>query len=307
MQNRTLSEYWDEAKDIFQRRVERGEPEFPTGLNFLDTATDGVHRGEVWVIAGKSGGGKTTLALQIARSFAEDTTHSILFLSLEMKGWELVTRMFCEMMDIEFRHFFSGSMPVGYKEKEKVFREYIKTIDFEIFEFGFSFAEVEKIMQQAYATKKPDVIFIDFIQLIEWQKFGDERTALMEYIRKLKELAKSLNIGVVVVSQLRRLPTGADYNRAPDIIDLKGSGSLEQTADKVILVYSGKDAQTKDKVYYINLAKNRQGITLEKQVIFDGPHYKFLEIEMQPEVIAVNKVFNPTTADGTKGMKRGVK
>ena len=277
MENKDLHQSWSEAKEIFRKRKERSEPEFPTGLSFLDNATDGLSKGELWIIAGKSGRGKTSLAVQIANSFAENPEHSILFLSLEMKGWELTTRMFCEMNGVNYTDLKKGFFPVDFEEKDKCFKNYISTIDFEIYEHGYNFNEIVKILTQSYKDKKPDVIFIDFLQLIEWRKSGDERTALDEYIRKLKELANTQNIGIVVVSQLRRLPSGVNYERPPDIIDLKGSGLIEQAADKIILIY-GKEEDDKIR-YYINLAKNRQGETITEEVIFQGWFYRFKEIE----------------------------
>lgn len=281
--DKILLQHWTDAVAIFKKRKFKGQPEFPTGLKFLDEATDGINKGEVWVIAGKSGAGKTALSMQIFRSFGENPNHTVLFLSLEMKGWELAGRMFCEINDVVYSDLKQGIFPEGFEEKEKKFREYIMLRDFEIFEYGYKFDEIEKILQTAYSKRKPDVMFIDFIQLIEWKAFGEERLALMEYIRKLKELAKRLNIGIVVVSQLRRFPSGADYQREPDITDLKGSGSLEQTSDKVILVYKKEEKNIKTghvtAKHYIHLAKNRQGETMFKEVGFYGECYKFVELK----------------------------
>ena len=184
--------------------------------------------------------------------------------------------MFCEMQNVSFQDFIKGRLPDTYKEKDLKFIEEINKIDFEIVEYGYTFREVEGIIEGMYKDKKPDVIFIDFIQLIEWKSFNEERLALMEYIRKLKELAKREDVGVVIISQLRRLPSGANYERPPDIIDLKGSGSLEQTADKVILIH--REISQEQTKYFINLAKNRQGMTGQEEVEFKGEFYKFLNI-----------------------------
>jgi len=283
MQKKALIEYWLEAKRLVEERQQLGALEFPTGLPFLDEVTDGLRRGEVWILSGMTGSGKTSLALQVARNFADNPKHSILFLTLEMKGYELVTRMFCEMQKIDSMDFRKGLLPPSYLEKEKMFTEYIQSIDFEIVEYGYNFSEVESIIKGLYKDKKPDVIFLDFIQLIEWQRFKDERLALVEYIRKMKELAKREDIGIVVVSQIRRLPAGASSDRPPELQDLKGSGSLEQTADKVIFIYSKttEDIKSKEinKHYYINLAKNRQGPLIEKEVGFISQHHRFIDIE----------------------------
>lgn len=273
--NKTLPEYWAEARAIFKHRSEQSEPEFPTGLNFLDEATDGLGRGEVWIIAGKTGSGKTTLALQLAKTFADNPKHSIAIMSLEMKGWELITRMFCLIHGFSYIEIKKGIFPAGYHEKNKEFQDYINMIDLQIYECGYSFNEIEKVISSDYYHKKPDVIFIDFLQLVEWRSFKEERLALSEYIRKLKELANTLNIGVVAISQLRRLPSGVNYERPPDVIDLKGSGALEQAADKILFVYGVQDGD--DVKHFVNLAKNRQGETTTHEVVFQGWRYRFVE------------------------------
>lgn len=294
MEYKTLPEYLGEAQKIIKEQQERGKPEFPTGINFLDEMTGGMRRGEIWIISGKTGAGKTSLALQLARSFADNPKNSILFLSLEMKGWELVLRMYCEMFNVNYFELINGKVDFDKGILES-FKKYISMIDFEVVEGGYLFEDVEKVIKSYYETKHPDIIFLDFIQLVEWKNFGDERVALMEYIRKIKEMANKMNIGFVVVSQIRRLPSGADYNRPPDLTDLKGSGSLEQTADKVLLIYK---EVIKEKVlgiyekHFINIAKNRQGKTDCQQVIFDGEHYKFKDLIETSEGEKLKQVFS---------------
>jgi len=274
MQNKTIQEHWTDAKEYFRKRAERGCIEYPTGLRTIDFSTDGLRKGEIWIIAGRAGSGKTSLALQMANSMAKNPEHSILFLSLEMNGWELVTRMFCEMNQEFYTDLVKGYKSDQFYEKDKKFTEHLESIDFEIFEHGYSFAEIEKILSGSYSKKKPDVIFIDFVQLVEWKQFKDERIAIMEYVRKLKELAKFHDVGIVLCSQLRRYAPGTT-DRPPDMSDLMGSGSLEQTADKVILLY--KKVEKGTMTYMLKLAKNRQGETFEKEILFQGFYYKFID------------------------------
>jgi len=242
MLNKTLSEFLAEAKAILKEQRERGRPEFPTGIGFLDNLTNGIRRGEIWIISGKTGSGKTSLALQMARSFADDPKHTILFLSLEMRGWELILRMFCEMNSVSYFELISGAMEPP-DDLLKLFNDYVSKIDFEVVEGGYDFKEVEGVIKEYYTSKHPDIIFLDFIQLIEWKQYGDERVALMEYIRKIKELANKTNIAFVVVSQIRRLPSGADYNRPPDLSDLKGciGGSSIVNGKKIEDIYKNQD------------------------------------------------------------------
>ncbi len=276
MQNKILSEYWAEAKEYIKRRSELGEPEFPTGFEFLDEETDGLHRGEIWIVAGKSGSGKTALALQIAKSFADNPNHTILFISLEMKGWELTTRMFCEMNGISFKSFIRGEYPDKFKEYDTNFLKYIRQLDFEIYEYGYTFQEIEAIVKEGFNNKHPDIMVLDFVQMIS-KEGVDERTALDIYMRNLKEWAKRYNMGFLIISQLRRPPSGSNLNKPPDIYDLKGSGFLEQVADKVIVTYKEINETDEIEKHFIRLAKNRQGQTMTKEVDYKGYCYKFVE------------------------------
>lgn len=300
MQEKTLSEHFQDARNLIKEASERkGEPEYPTGISFLDNLTGGIHKGEVWVISGKTGGGKTSLALQMARNCA-DKNHTILFLTLEMRGWELTLRMYCEMMNKDFSQLLTGKIAID-PISEHSFMEYISKIDFEIIEFGYTFEEIEKVIETHYKDIKPDIIFIDFIQLIDYSEFNEQRLALVSYIRKIKEMANKMDIGFVIVSQIRRLPSGADYNRPPDLQDLMGSGSIEQTADKCLFIYKQTD-ETGVK-YFINLAKNRQGRTQQGEVKFIGESYRFEDIIKptfdNPELIQAKETFEGTFVERT--------
>lgn len=283
MHQETLLEYYAKAKAIIKDNRDRGTPEFPTGIKFVDELTWGLRPGEIWIVSGKAGGGKTSLALQMARSFADKPDHTVLMLSLEMKGWELVLRMFCEMEGVSYLEMISGRAEID-PAIDASFQRYLAGIDFEIVEAGYTFEEAVEVIKTYYETKKPDVIFLDFIQLIDWKKFGEERVALVEYGRRIKEMANKYGIAFVIVSQLRRLPSGSDFNRPPDLSDLKGSGSLEQMADKVLFIYQQLKTERRygvereEKTYYLSLAKNRQGATAVKRVGFDGRFFRFTDL-----------------------------
>ena len=284
VRGKTLTEYWRNIKKYISERKERGRPEYPTGIEFIDGLTDGIHKGEVWCISGKSGGGKSTLAMQIARHLTEGNS-AILYISLEMKGEDLILRMFCEMMEVNFSELRRGNYPDNWEKKNEVFTQYIKDINFEIVEFGYTFAEVMKILNTLYTkAHRPDVIFIDFVQLISVMgaKF-DERIAIQEFIRELTELAKREKLAIVLVSQLRRPPSGADLHRPPALEDLKGTGSLEQLSHIVVFIYKKIERApngTENVRHIIQIAKNRHGATGEKEMDFVGEQYRFRELEM---------------------------
>lgn len=289
MPERTLLKHWIDAQRVCKEARTRGKPRFPTGITFIDEATGGIMPGQVWIIAGRTGSGKTSLAVNVAQSIADNPENKVLFLSLEMQGWELALRIYCEMMGVEYLQLTKGSIPMDPKQM-KVFQDYIGKVNFEIEEYGYRFAEVEEAIRKHYKDSKPDVIFLDYIQLIEWQSFGDERTALSEFSRKLAELAKKLNIAVVIVSQLRRPPSGFNMNRPPENSDLKGSGSLEQDAHRIIFIYQTVEEGEAPK-HFLFLSKNRGGPTLTRRVVFVGKYYRFKDIADDPEVDAAVVTF----------------
>jgi len=291
---KTVVEHWEDAKEKCRASRERGEIEYPTGLNFLDEATGGLKKGELWIIAGKSGNGKTSLALQFIDNFTKNDKHSVLFITLEMKGWELMLRHYAAFSGQKFFDLLIGKVEIDPEIEDRFAKELAKR-DYEIVEAGYNIQELAKIIKTYYANKKPDVIFIDFIQLIEWKRFKEERIAITEYIRQIKEWANKYEIAFVIVSQLRRPPSGSNYQRDPDIVDLKGTGALEQMADKVILIYRKDTINEKDEIveskHYIHLAKNRQGRMIKKEVFFKGDIYRFFDLdsrEAKPE--GVDKV-----------------
>jgi replicative DNA helicase len=228
--------------------------------------------------------------MNMAQKFADNPEHRILFCSLEMKGYELALRMFCEMTGTSYLSYMQGGLI--NPEHDKAFTEYLKAINFEIAEYGYTFEEVLRAIKEHFDGKKPDVVFIDYIQLVDWEAFGDERIAISLYSRRLAELAKKENIAVVVVSQLRRLPPGVTHSRPPELSDLKGSGSLEQDAHKVLFVYRVYEDGQEVPNYFINLAKNRQGpAPIDKLVGYDGKCYRFFDPEDNPLVKKVTETF----------------
>ncbi len=289
MQEGTLSKHWVEAQRICKDAGVRGEPRFPTGINFIDEATGGILPGEIWMIGGRAGSGKTSLAVNFAQSIADNTENKVLFLSLEMQGWQLALRMYCEMNGVNYLDAVTGKQPIN-PGHQKAFQKYIESVNFEIEEYGYRFSEVETAIKKHYADSRPDVIFLDYIQLIEWRSFGDERIAISEFSRRLTELAKRINVAIVVVSQLRRPPPGANMSRPPELSDLKGSGSLEQDAHRVIFIYRVSRDEQPD-THFIYLAKNRSGPTLTRRVVFDGQFYRFKSVDDEDQVQGLVKEF----------------
>jgi replicative DNA helicase len=279
----SLVEYWSNAKRNFEERSKRGSPELPTGFAWIDELTDGIHKGEMWCVSAKTGQGKTCLAMNIARNVA-DSNKSVLFISLEMTGEELVGRMFSEFTGFNHNRLRLGDFDDSFVAKDKLFCDFINSIDFEIVEKGYKFQDILDVLETAYNKKKPDLVVLDFVQLID-KEGQDDRVALEEFMRKLAELAKTEKIAIMVISQLRRQPSGADIHREPDLQDMKGTGSIEQLSHIVLIIYKVIDkmmGKETEKIF-IKIAKNRHGPCGEKEVQFVGENFKFKELNEYKE------------------------
>lgn len=292
VEHKTLLEHWIKAKQVLGARRKRGEPQFPTGIDEIDEITGGMQPGEIWIVAGEPGAGKTTLSTQMARRFADNTENSILFLSLEMTGWDLSLRIYSEMFGADYLGLIMGRVEIP-PEHDSVIEAYFSAIDFEIVEHGFKFSEVLAVFDELYKSKKPDIIVLDFIQLIDWMETtGQERTAIDNYIRKIKQLSKDYGVGFVVISQLSRRGRGEKSER-PSKSNLKGSGGLEAAADKVLIVFSEEvdsgfgSTERRD---YILVDKNRQGPTKLIEVWFDRAHYRYRNLSEKAALPGVKEI-----------------
>lgn len=278
-QGKSLPEYWGEFRRYTEERLKRGKPSMPTGIAWLDERTDGFHKGQLYTIAGKSGSGKTTLALQMASHLAT-YDKAVLFVSLEMKGEDLVARMFCEKQGVDFNRLRVGDYPEGFDAKEKDFLNYLSHINFEIVEFGYTVESIIKIISSFYPDTSPDLMVIDFAQLVDIGA-RDERTALQEFVRKITELAKKKNIAILLISQVRRQPAGGNYDKELDMMDLKGTSSLEHLSSVVIMVQHLKviSIEGTKEGYQLRIVKNRFGEIGSCDIEFRGSQFKFIEIQ----------------------------
>jgi len=276
---KTLLEYFEELEEFLDARKKRGFiGEFPVGIKSIDSITGGLDRGQIMVIGGAAGSGKTTMAMEMAFKLSL-FGKKVLVLSLEMKGSELLGRLLCNAEQIDNVLLREGrSYDPEYKDKVERFKKKLITAPLDIIEdAGYRFGEIKTILNKDFAgDNTPDIVFIDFLQLIEWK--GSQNEALVSYLREFQEIAKKRNIAIVVVSQLRRPMSGQAYDRPPSKYDLLGSGMIEHIAHQIFILYRGL-AEGGVKQQYIAIEKNRLGRAGDKVVVdFQGQYYSFKDM-----------------------------
>ncbi|MFN3791609.1 replicative DNA helicase [Massilia sp.] len=243
------------------RRLEGRGTRTPTGFAEIDAKLNGgVAPGELIVVAARPKMGKTGFALNVACNVAKHS--SVLFLSMEMPRQQLHDRNVAYLGRIPLPWLLQPSR-LGQDEWARVTEsvQILNTMQLYLDDQGG--LRLFDIKMKAKALKRRhglDLLVIDYLQLMDGD--GDTRNAQIEGItRGLKSLAKELEIGIILLSQLNR-DLEKRPNRRPQPSDLRDSGAIEQDADAVIFLYRDEvyDPNSNDKgICEVDIALCRQG------------------------------------------------
>ena len=260
-----------------------------TGFTELDRMTSGFQASDLIILAARPSVGKTSFALNIAQHVAlREARKSVGFFSLEMSMEQLGFRVLCSEADVDAK-----KVRDGYASKEAIQRLVLAqtTIANASFFIDDSAAVTVPMMrakaQRLKREKGLDLIFVDYLQLMAGHGRFDNRTQEVSQIsRGLKLLAKELKIPIVALSQLSRQPEQRKGDqRKPQLADLRDSGSLEQDADVVIMLYREelyeRDTERKG-IADVIIAKQRNGPTGDFELVFLPDHMTFRNYARQP-------------------------
>jgi len=211
-----------------------------TGFTDFDRMTDGLHGGEMVVIAARPSMGKTSLAMNIAEHVVLNQKLPVGVFSLEMTAESLVLRVLCSNAKVNLRNIREGFM--SEHDFPKLTNSAGKLANAPLFiddSSGLSILQLRakaRRMWQQYGIK---LFVVDYLQLLHStaRRSQDNRQQEIADISSgIKSLAKELNVPVIVLSQLNR-ELEKDKNRKPRMSDLRESGAIEQDADLVGLLY----------------------------------------------------------------------
>ncbi len=278
-----LSQIFHDTLAEIEDRPERGFLGLPSGYADLDAMTRGFHPGNLVVIAGRPGMGKTSLALNIAEHAAIRENRAVGLFSLEMSQEELALRILSSEVDISFGPLRSGHL--SQKQWTKVVQA-VKTISqaplFIDDSANPSMLEIASKARRLRAESGLDLIVVDYLQLMQGTaRYENRNLEIAAITRGLKQLAKELSIPVIALSQLSRQPERRSGDHRPQLADLRESGSIEQDADVVIFIYRDElyDDETTDKgIAELIIAKHRNGETGTVKLVFLGDTTKFCNL-----------------------------
>jgi replicative DNA helicase len=254
----------------------------PTGFADLDSLTNGLHSGQMIVIAARPALGKSTLALDLARAASiKHGLTSVLF-SLEMSRNEITMRLLSAEARVALHSMRTGQM--SDDDWSRLARRMSEVANAPMFiddSPNMSMMEIRAKCRRLKQQHDLRLVIVDYLQLMTSPKRVENRQQeVSELSRSLKLLAKELNVPVIAVAQLNRGPEQRTDKR-PMLSDLRESGSIEQDSDVVILLHR-EDAYEREspragEADFI-VAKHRNGPTTTVTVAFQGHYSRFVDM-----------------------------
>lgn len=264
-----------------EKRMEGGGRAISTGYPVLDARlSGGMRAGDLIVLAARPKMGKTALALNIATKVAID--YSVLVLSMEMPKSQLHDRNLAGLGGIPLEHLLTPTM-MTTQDWNSLTHATMRLQELNLYlddQGGLRLIDVRlkaKLVKRKYGL---DLMVVDYLQLMEGE--GTNRNTQIEGItRGLKALAKELGVVILLLSQLNRnLEERPDKRPKPS--DLRDSGSIEQDADAVVLLYRDEvyNPDTRDAgVCEIDVALVRQGKPGRVALTYEGEYTRFKHLE----------------------------
>ncbi len=256
----------------------------PTGFADLDQLTNGLHPGQMVIIAARPGAGKSTVALDIARNAAVKHQSTAVIFSLEMSKSEITMRLLSAEASVKLAQMRSGRMQDS--DWQKIVRRMSEISDAPLFIDDSPNMTMMEIRAKARRLKQRHdlkLIVVDYLQLMtSGKKVESRQQEVSEFSRQMKLLAKELEVPVIAISQLNRGPEQRTDKR-PLLSDLRESGSLEQDADMVILLhrpemYEADDPRAGEADLIV--AKHRNGPTATITVVQQLHYSRFTDMAL---------------------------
>lgn len=257
-----------------------------TGFYDLDDLTTGLHPGQLVIIAGRPGMGKTALALNVAvnaaTAFLNPSSQNkkrvgVAVFSMEMSDDELTNRILCADAGVDSHALRTGKLPDDQLHRLGDAASRLSQANIWIDDSGTQTPfTIRARARRLRARKELDLVIVDYLQLITAPGHDNRVQEISAISRSLKSMARELEVPVVALSQLNR--STEKEERRPRLADLRESGSIEQDADVVIMLYREemyKRTEENTGKAEIIIAKQRNGPTDTVMLAFNSGSTRF--------------------------------
>lgn len=233
-----LRDHFDELEELNHDPSQQTISGLSTGFPKLDEMSSGFQDGQLIVIAGRPGTGKTSFALSLVRNIALREDAGVGIFSLEMTKEQLLERLLCGEGKVNLHQLRGGFVPSSKWRDIATTAGKLQESTIVIDDMpGNGVLDVKAKARRMKAEHNINFLVVDYLQLIEGEGGADRREQEIAHIsRSLKGIARELRIPVVALSQLNRSVERRESKR-PRLSDLRESGAIEQDSDLVAFIY----------------------------------------------------------------------
>lgn len=273
--------------ELKQKATSPSLPGLTSGFYALDSLTQGFQKSDLIIMAGRPSIGKTAFSLTVSLNIINYSKLPVVIFSLEMSKEQIMYRLLSMETNINQSRLRSGKLyKTDWVKLNKIIKILSKLPLFIDDSSNLSVQDIRaKIKIILLQHKTVGLVVIDYLQLMENSllKNGNRAQELSQITRGLKNLAREFNIPIIALSQLsRNIETRTD--KKPILSDLRESGSIEQDADLVLMLYENDKNNSNlgennfIKIIDLIIAKQRNGPTGNIQLQFDKKRTKYFNV-----------------------------
>lgn len=259
-----------------------------TGFPKVDKITKGFRNKNLIILAARPGVGKSALALILAYNFAKQGK-KVAFYSLEMSKEEIYDRLMAHISGVNLSQIIDRDFENSKHGQMAKSADVMHKLPLYLNDSGTQTVQSIRIEAQ---IKKFDMVVIDYLQLLSvTEKTQNRNDEVGKMTRALKSMAMDLDIPVIALSQLNRSKEGNDEYKEPALTSLRDSGSIEQDANIVMMLWKDSRPAESKSSQYVNfkVAKNRSGFTGGFVFEFIGGAMRFIETDFEAMPYTANK------------------
>lgn len=285
-----IREVLDERYEKFAELHASGEDTtkgVPTGFASMDAKLSGLQPSDLIILAARPSMGKTSLAMNIAVNAAVKSRKTVGIFSLEMSKEQLVDRLFASMLGVDSWKLQRGKLDDSdFQNMGPIMDEMSKANLFIDDSSASSMAEFRTKARRLQMEHGLDLLIVDYLQLMSTGNSsyaGNRVQEISEISRTIKQVARELRVPIIALSQLSRAVESRP-DKQPQLSDLRESGSIEQDADIVLMIYRDEyynEDSDRQGIADIFIRKHRNGPTGRIELLFKKEQMRFYDIDRQ--------------------------
>ena len=282
-----LDERYEKFAELHASDDSGGVKGVPTGFQSLDFKLSGLQPSDLVILAARPSMGKTALALNIAVNAAVRHRKTVGIFSLEMSKEQLVDRLFASMLGVDSWKLQRGKLDDSdFQNMGPIMDDLAKANIFIDDSSASSMAEFRTKARRLQMEHGLDMIIIDYLQLMSTGNnsyAGNRVQEISEISRTIKQIARELRIPILALSQLSRAVESRP-DKIPQLSDLRESGSIEQDADVVMMIYRDdyyNEDSDRQGITDIYIRKHRNGPVGRVELMFKKEQMRFYDIDQR--------------------------